>query len=104
VRIFEQVHEVGKDARIAHPSQGCRPSLAQPAVRIAQGGCQGYDRLVIIDLLKPFDCGAAHLGIFVAKAREQKLEPAWFPGGVHVFEGFAARGCLTSVVACSTTP
>jgi hypothetical protein len=71
--------------------KACRRRLAHLIVLILQGGCQGCNRLVIIDLLEPFDRGAAHLGIFVAKAREQKLETAWFPGGVHVFEGFAAH-------------
>jgi hypothetical protein len=91
MRRIQQLQEAGKSARIACASQTEDSRLTHSAVRIPQGGCHGYYRLVILDLLKPFDRGATHLGIFVAKARKQKLEPARFPGGVHVFEGFAAH-------------
>jgi hypothetical protein len=42
-------------------------------------------------LLKSFDRGAAHLGILVAKARQQQFERARVPGSVQAFEGFPAN-------------
>ena len=91
MRVFQQACEVREGARIAHPPQGRRRRLTHPAVRILQGGRQGDHRLVVLDLLKSFDRGATHLGILVAKARQQQFERARVPGGVQAFEGFAAH-------------